>query len=286
MSSTKTAHSDGEWVTVPRAAIDKLDRAMLMSNEVKAADLAYEAWKMISEAPPAPAAEPVGRLSIEHFRGSRAMENVDFEYTGQLEPGTYQVYTAPPPVAGPVAWTLLGPDGKSSIGGWQDMRSHDWAKNHGQVRDGHRFAYAYEHTAPPPVEATEVTDFNLYTSPVEASQQQPVAPDGWVMVPVSPTSAMIGAGADEVCDALPSEEQADAVWGAMLAAATQPPTAAPAADSDIAELIAAAKYGADDLEAEIKARAIGELPRRIERDMDTVRRLRAALAAVTGEVQG
>ena len=34
---------------------------------------------------------------------------------------------------------------------------------------------------------------------------------------------------------------------------------------------------ADDLEAEIKARASGELPRRIARDLDTVERARAAL---------
>jgi hypothetical protein len=38
---------------------------------------------------------------------------------------------------------------------------------------------------------------------------------------------------------------------------------------------------ADDLEAEIKARALGELPRRIARDLDTVERARAALGGAT-----
>lgn len=54
-------------------------------------------------------AEPVGLLTIEHFRGVRAMENVDFEYTGQLEPGTYRVYVAPlsQPVALPDGWVAV-----------------------------------------------------------------------------------------------------------------------------------------------------------------------------------
>jgi len=44
-----------------------------------------------------------------------------------------------------------------------------------------------------------------------------------------------------------------------------------------ARLREALRECADDLEAEIKARASGELPRRIARDLDTVERARAAL---------
>ena len=42
-----------------------------------------------------------------------------------------------------VAWTVVGPDGKSSIGGWQDMKTHDFWKEAGVLREGHRYAYAY-----------------------------------------------------------------------------------------------------------------------------------------------
>ncbi len=59
-----------------------------------------EAWNR--RAPQAVAGgEPVGSLSIQHFRGSRSMENVDLDYFGKLDPGTYQVYTAPPQQAAP-----------------------------------------------------------------------------------------------------------------------------------------------------------------------------------------
>lgn len=40
---------------------------------------------------------------------------------------------------------------------------------------------------------------------------------------------------------------------------------------------------ANDLETEIQARAKGELPRRIDRDMEAVRNARAALAAYDAE---
>jgi hypothetical protein len=48
------------------------------------------------------------------------------------------------------------------------------------------------------------------------------------------------------------------------------------------DLLALLKECADDLEAEIQARASGELPRRIARDMDTVVRARAAIAKAGG----
>ena len=47
-----------------------------------------------------------------------------------------------------VAFTVVGPDGKSSIGGWMDMRVHEAAKQWAVVRDGHRYAYAYEGAQP------------------------------------------------------------------------------------------------------------------------------------------
>jgi hypothetical protein len=51
----------------------------------------------------------------------------------------------------------------------------------------------------------------------------------------------------------------------------------------IEELVEAAGEAADDLEAEIRARATGEVPRRIERDLETVSRLRSALARVQAQ---
>ena len=65
-----------------------------------------------------------------------------------------------------VAWTVVGPDGKSSIGGWQDMKTHDFWKEAGVLREGHRYAYAC-------------------AAPVAA------APEGFVMVPVEPTEDML-----------------------------------------------------------------------------------------------
>ena len=44
---------------------------------------------------------------------------------------------------GAVAWTVVGPDGKSSIGGWHVMETHDFWKEAGVLREGHRYAYAY-----------------------------------------------------------------------------------------------------------------------------------------------
>ena len=65
-----------------------------------------------------------------------------------------------------VAWTVVGPDGKSSVGGWQDMKTHDFWREAGVLREGHRYAYAY-------------------AAPVAA------APEGFVMVPVAPTEDML-----------------------------------------------------------------------------------------------
>lgn len=49
------------------------------------------------------------------------------------------------------------------------------------------------------------------------------------------------------------------------------------------DLLVALKECADDLEVEIRARAVGELPRRIERDLETVTKARAAIAKATGQ---
>jgi len=43
-----------------------------------------------------PAQEPVGSLSVRYFRGSKAMTNTDFDYTGDLLEGDYELYTTPP----------------------------------------------------------------------------------------------------------------------------------------------------------------------------------------------
>lgn len=43
----------------------------------------------------------------------------------------------------PVAWTVVDPGGKSSIGGWQDMSTHGFWKETVVLREGHDFAYAY-----------------------------------------------------------------------------------------------------------------------------------------------
>ncbi|WP_115530213.1 hypothetical protein [Xanthomonas campestris] len=68
--------------------------------------------------------EPVGTLTIWHFRGSSAMENTDFDYTGSLPPGSHALYTAPPaPEMSPdftdtaraaIAWVLWHHQGGSS----------------------------------------------------------------------------------------------------------------------------------------------------------------------------
>jgi uncharacterized membrane protein YccC len=48
------------------------------------------------------------------------------------------------------------------------------------------------------------------------------------------------------------------------------------------DLLAMLQECADDLEAEIQARADGELPRRIDRDMATVHRARDVIAKALG----
>jgi hypothetical protein len=44
-----------------------------------------------------PGAQAVGTLTIEHFRGSAAMENFDLDYFGTLAPGSYAIFTHPQP---------------------------------------------------------------------------------------------------------------------------------------------------------------------------------------------
>lgn len=58
----------------------------------------------------------------------------------------------------PVAWTVVGPDGESSIGGWHLMQSHAYMQRAGVLREGHRYAYAYEGKPPVPVERGEDDD--------------------------------------------------------------------------------------------------------------------------------
>lgn len=41
-------------------------------------------------------AEPVGSLSVRYYRGCKSMTNTDFDYTGDLPEGDYELYTAPP----------------------------------------------------------------------------------------------------------------------------------------------------------------------------------------------
>jgi len=53
-----------------------------------------------------------------------------------------------------------------------------------------------------------------------------------------------------------------------------------ATDERVKNLVEAAEEAANDLEAKIQARAPGELARRINRDMQSVFNLRAALAAI------
>ena len=54
----------------------------------------YGLWPIAT--PPLPEQEPIGSLSVRYFRGSKAMTNTDFDYTGDLPEGDYELYTAPP----------------------------------------------------------------------------------------------------------------------------------------------------------------------------------------------
>jgi hypothetical protein len=73
--------------------------AYLVENG-KQADCAPPSWLVdaINKAttPPPPVQEPIGSLSVRYFRGSKAMTNTDFDYTGDLPEGDYELYTAPP----------------------------------------------------------------------------------------------------------------------------------------------------------------------------------------------
>jgi len=61
---------------------------------------------------------------------------------------------------------------------------------------------------------------------------------------------------------------------------------AAAAYAEAERLRSALKDCADDLEAEIQARADGELPRRIDRDLEAVRRARELLRAAPNSPEG
>lgn len=50
-----------------------------------------------------------------------------------------------------VAWTVVGPDDKSSIGGWHDMASYSFMWKVGVLREGHRYAFATARAAAPVV---------------------------------------------------------------------------------------------------------------------------------------
>ena len=137
---------------------------------------------------------------------------------------------------GAVAWTVVGPDGKSSIGGWHVMETHDFWKEAGVLREGHRYAYAY--AAPvaaspgidlrrfiPMLDRAEATAPNLAVRQeiaelralIDASPPPPgAAPEGFVLVPVKPTPAMMQAACE--CGAYPGMNE---WWAAMLAARPQ-----------------------------------------------------------------
>ncbi len=51
-----------------------------------------------------------------------------------------------------VSWTVVGPDGKSSIGGWRDMGTLEFWKKMAVLREGHRYAYAAPVTAAPGID--------------------------------------------------------------------------------------------------------------------------------------
>jgi hypothetical protein len=95
-----------------------------------------------------PAQEPVGSLSVRYFRGSKAMTNTDFDYTGDLPEGDYELYTAPPqPAQEPVGQVgAIGSDG--FVGHIYDDR---------KVKTGDKL-----YTAPPKREWVGLTDEELH----------------------------------------------------------------------------------------------------------------------------
>jgi hypothetical protein len=61
-----------------------------------------------------------------------------------------------------VAWTMVGPDGKTSIGAWHDMTSYPWSVEHATLREGHRYALAYY-----PAPAAAPAPVDVATLPIE-----------------------------------------------------------------------------------------------------------------------
>ena len=86
------------------AAADKLQeppsewagiKAILDEYGLQAIDFVAD-FKTALAQPPLPVQEPVGSLSVRYYRGFKAMTNTDFDYTGDLPEGDYELYTAAP----------------------------------------------------------------------------------------------------------------------------------------------------------------------------------------------
>lgn len=69
---------------------------------VRSTDLAMALQAHLTTPPeiPVSAGGAVGILSIDNFRDCRSMQNVQFDYTGDLPVGTHKLYATPPPPAG------------------------------------------------------------------------------------------------------------------------------------------------------------------------------------------
>lgn len=52
-------------------------------------------------------------------------------------------------IDGAVAWTVVGPDGETSIGGWLGMQTYETSRKWATLREGHRYAFAYPQPAAP-----------------------------------------------------------------------------------------------------------------------------------------
>lgn len=63
--------------------------------------------------------------------------------------------------ANPVAWTVVGPDGETSIGGWHGMGSFEVIKTMAVLRKGHRYAFAYSMESVSPEEANKTDDVEI-----------------------------------------------------------------------------------------------------------------------------
>ena len=79
------------------AAIDEACSNVTMSEAHSNYGVWLRVWSaMLAAAPALPSpAEAVGTVTITHFRGDPGMENRDFDYFGNLPPGSHRLYAAP-----------------------------------------------------------------------------------------------------------------------------------------------------------------------------------------------